>query len=226
MGMTSDPEFDPLRGAFTKESPSRGPVSLSQAPSYLGAQARQSLPIPAQNLLGFIQGELDAFDAITRSVGIMEASTKPTTDAEDVMRDILAARTPPGTPAGRKQARMKADLKDLGRKDAEKFLPELAKKRDAGELTDKEILNVLKEAAIPKSLARFQRLKVEDIPRVWDVANHTEKGMFAPESLSKWAKIKDEVRKEATLQQLVPIWADALERGHLSQETISQILSK
>jgi hypothetical protein len=75
-------------------------------------------------------------------------------------------------------------------------------------------------------LARFQRLKVEDIPRVWDVANHTEKGMFAPESLSKWAKIKDEVRKEATLQQLVPIWADALERGHLSQETISQILSK
>jgi hypothetical protein len=53
------------------------PIEPSQVPSYALYQVRSAMPIPMQNLIAFLGGELDAFDAITKSLGLMTATTYP-----------------------------------------------------------------------------------------------------------------------------------------------------
>jgi hypothetical protein len=40
-------------------------------------EVRSAMPIPVQNILAFIAGEMDAFDATTKSAGLMTATTYP-----------------------------------------------------------------------------------------------------------------------------------------------------
>jgi len=53
------------------------PIDPSQIPSYALYQVRSAMPIPMQNLIAFMGGEMDAFDAITKSAGLMTATTYP-----------------------------------------------------------------------------------------------------------------------------------------------------
>jgi hypothetical protein len=53
------------------------PIEPAQIPSYALYQVRSAMPIPMQNLIAFLGGELDAFDAITKSLGLMTATTYP-----------------------------------------------------------------------------------------------------------------------------------------------------
>lgn len=53
------------------------PIEPAQVPSYALYQVRSAMPIPMQNLIAFLGGEMDAFDAITKSAGLMTATTYP-----------------------------------------------------------------------------------------------------------------------------------------------------
>lgn len=49
----------------------RGPVKYSEIPSFLTREGKGTLPIQMQAALDFLAGHIDAFDAITRSLGLM-----------------------------------------------------------------------------------------------------------------------------------------------------------
>ncbi len=53
------------------------PIEPSQIPSYVLYEVRSAMPIPIQNIVAFLGGEMDAFDAITKSAGLMTATTYP-----------------------------------------------------------------------------------------------------------------------------------------------------
>ncbi len=74
-GITEDGK---LSGRFVKWSRSKaGPIELEQFPSYFLYETRSAMPIPIQNVIAFIGGEMDAFDAISKSLGIMTFTTYP-----------------------------------------------------------------------------------------------------------------------------------------------------
>jgi hypothetical protein len=49
----------------------------SQLPSWFVYEGRQVMPIPIQNIAAFLSGEMEAFDAITKSMGLMTSTTFP-----------------------------------------------------------------------------------------------------------------------------------------------------
>ena len=49
----------------------------SQLPSWFVYEGRQIMPIPIQNMAAFLSGEMEAFDAITKSMGLMTSTTFP-----------------------------------------------------------------------------------------------------------------------------------------------------
>ena len=53
------------------------PIGYTQLPSYIINQGRGYTPIQVQNLMAWTMGEIDAFDAITKSMGLMTATTYP-----------------------------------------------------------------------------------------------------------------------------------------------------
>jgi hypothetical protein len=75
LGITEDGKNS---GRLVKYSRSGAkPIEPAQIPSYALYQVRSAMPIPMQNLIAFLGGELDAFDAITKSLGLMTATTYP-----------------------------------------------------------------------------------------------------------------------------------------------------
>ena len=54
-----------------------GTLEYGQIPSYLLYETRGTLPIQMQNALGYLSGEMDGFDAITKGLGLMTSSTHP-----------------------------------------------------------------------------------------------------------------------------------------------------
>lgn len=51
------------------------PVLGSELPSFLLYEARQSMPIPMQQMLAWLAGEIDGFDAATKGAGMMTSTT-------------------------------------------------------------------------------------------------------------------------------------------------------
>ncbi|GAG83012.1 unnamed protein product, partial [marine sediment metagenome] len=56
----------------------KGPIGWQQIPSYMISQLRGVMPVQVQNFIGWIQGEIEGFDAIGRSIGAHMGSTYPT----------------------------------------------------------------------------------------------------------------------------------------------------
>lgn len=52
-------------------------LTPKQVPSFLLYELRSAQPIQVQNALAFLSGEMDAFDALTKSAGLMTATTHP-----------------------------------------------------------------------------------------------------------------------------------------------------
>jgi len=87
-----DPKGGKLTGQLVTKIPGSGkPVSLSaaklptgetQLPSFVIYEAVHTLPIQAQQAIGFAIGEIDAWDAITHGLGIMTSTTYPKKEAE------------------------------------------------------------------------------------------------------------------------------------------------
>ncbi len=99
-GMTGTEEMEPLRGKLTKQGlgNEKAGVSWSQVPSYALNQAKQILPIPVQNLVSYLGGEMDGFEAAAKSTGTRVSSGRARSEAERVMSEYYRAHTPAGTP--------------------------------------------------------------------------------------------------------------------------------
>jgi len=75
---------DPKGGKFARKLTKRyteygmdeGNVGISQYPSFIASQLVGFLPVQAQEFIGLVMGERDAFDAITRSIGFHEHASR------------------------------------------------------------------------------------------------------------------------------------------------------
>ena len=83
-----DPKGGKLAGQTVSWSSTAndGVVTASTVPSFVLNQARGIMPIPVQNLLAYFNGEMDGFDAITKSMGLMVSTTR--TAEEELQRNI------------------------------------------------------------------------------------------------------------------------------------------
>jgi len=102
-----DPKGGKLAGQTVKGPWEQShPLALEQLPSFGLHTAKSWLPIPLQQGISFLAGELDAFDAATRSVGLMTSTTYPQPAPTEAQRVSLAysaagANTPPQVVAER-----------------------------------------------------------------------------------------------------------------------------
>jgi len=72
-----DPKGGKLTGELTKWSYGKsGPISLKETPSYVLSQIRGTQPVQVQNFFSFLEGEMDAFQAILKSMGAHVSVTK------------------------------------------------------------------------------------------------------------------------------------------------------
>ncbi len=94
-----DPKGGKLKGKLIHPfEKGRGPLAHPQVPSFLVDQARGALPIQIQAGMTWLAGEMDGFDALTRSLGIITSSTYPGKPRDAVTEaaeagDSLAARS-------------------------------------------------------------------------------------------------------------------------------------
>lgn len=72
-----EPKGGKLRGKLTTYGGKKGPLSYERVPSYMLSQAIGTQPIQVQNLVSMLTGEVEAFDAIARSLGLHTATTYP-----------------------------------------------------------------------------------------------------------------------------------------------------
>ena len=71
-----------------------GVLELSQIPSFLVYELGSTQPIQIQNAVGFLLGEIDAFDAITKSAGLMTGSVREQAQTpQPRLRKIEARKT-------------------------------------------------------------------------------------------------------------------------------------
>jgi len=71
------PKGGKLGGKVTAFGGKTGPIAPRQYLSYALTQMRGMQPVQVQNLLGWMQGEIEGFDAIGRSLGLHTKSTYP-----------------------------------------------------------------------------------------------------------------------------------------------------
>ncbi len=208
LGATGDEEQAPLTGKFTKpgQKGKGGPIGISQVPSYLGHEARQSLPIPVQNVLNFLSGEMDAWDAISKGVGTMTSSARPMSEAERLMMEDSRLRAPQLTPKQREEAQERRKLMEIALKeqDGPKFLEALNQARQDGKVTGlqydrmkKDAAEVLKDPESGQFKLRFSRVQgLGTALKVFDTATPREKEAIAPLMALRWQRATPEKRAE------------------------------
>ena len=73
-----EPKGGKLKGELVaKSSRDAGKFGYQNYPSWLAYEARSSMPIPIQQGIAWLTGEIDGFDAITKSLGMMTATDYP-----------------------------------------------------------------------------------------------------------------------------------------------------
>jgi hypothetical protein len=78
-----EPKGGKLKGALVRrQRGSPRPLEYTQLPSFLVSEAKATLPIPIQSGVAWFAGELDGFDALTKSLGLMTSTTYPPSSPE------------------------------------------------------------------------------------------------------------------------------------------------
>lgn len=78
-----DPKGGKLRGKSVTFGGKKGPIAPDQFASYLISQIKGVQPIQIQNLMAYLQGEIEGFDAMGRSLGLGTQSTYPRGEGMD-----------------------------------------------------------------------------------------------------------------------------------------------
>ena len=91
-----DPKWGKLkRKTVTWRTGKRGPIGWEQVPSYLISQFKGVQPVQIQNLIGYLTGEIEAFDAIARSVGLHTATTYGEEKKSEVKKVVVRKKMKP-----------------------------------------------------------------------------------------------------------------------------------
>ncbi len=177
-----------LKGHYVKEGKSQGPVSLSQIPSLLINQAREAVPIPAGNLIAWLSGEMDGFDALTKSGGSMVSSYTPKTDAQKLMGDYFRSMGSGMTPTQREHFQLRQDLLKMERQGDELgFEMAVNEAVTDGKLTWKQAALIRKDALEPEGADQFKRLPLQVALQVFQAGTEDEKEAWQPALLRKVA---------------------------------------
>jgi len=201
-GITEGGKF---KGQLTKEGKG-GVISLAQFPSFLLGQLRGSAPIPIGNLLAMLAGEMDGFDALTKSTGTMVSSFTPKTEALGIISDYYQAALPNRnlSPEEKERRQLEKDLLAQARSgDMDGFIEGLKDAVADGKLTTMAAKDLMKEGQMPEGVASFAKLPLEVALKAWDAATDQEKEIWATALLKKVARSQPEtlMRNKEALQE-------------------------
>ena len=197
-----------LKGKIVKEGKGGGAISWEQMPSFLLGQLRGSVPIPAGNMMGMLLGEMDGFDALTKSTGTMVSSFTPKTEAQGIISDYYQAALP-----NRNLTPEERDRKDLEKKllkqardgDMEGFTDALTDAVADGKLSTTAAKDLMKEARHPEGVASFAKLPLEVALKAFEAATDEEKEIWGPALINKVARSQPEtlMQNQDSLQDVL-----------------------
>lgn len=201
-GVTEGRKF---KGQLTKEGKG-GVISLAQFPSFFLGQLRGSTPIPIGNLLAMLAGEMDGFDALTKSTGTMVSSFTPKTEAQGIISDYYQAVLPTRnlSPEEKERRQLEKNLLAQARSgDMDGFTEGLSEAVADGKLSRMAAKDLMKEAQMPEGVASFAKLPLEVALKAWDAATDQEKESWGPALLKKVAHAQPEtlMRNREALQE-------------------------
>ncbi len=204
-GATGREDMVPLRAQLTKEpmKGQGGPITPEQYPSYALHQVRQILPIPMQNLLASLTGEMDGFEAVIKSTGTRVTATRPKSDAQKAITEIIKTQSPVGTPLEQEQKKANYKLFNetiLNNKNPAKFETEWTAMVDRGERTQRQYDNAIQHAEMVLEDSRYGQMKWQfkniqnfgGALRVFELANPQERQALSQLMEEKWMRVKPE----------------------------------
>ena len=91
MYSAGEPKGGKLKGELTKFAVGGSkPLGLDQIPSFLINEAKSTMPIQVQNAIGYLNGQVDGFDAVLKSAGVYVSSTySPYDKIKNLSKDEL-----------------------------------------------------------------------------------------------------------------------------------------
>ena len=90
-----DPKWGKLKGQTVTWRPGKqGAIGYEQLPSYLLSQVKGAQPVQIQNLLAWLAGEMELFDAIGKSAGLRIATTYGDEEATKPTVKVLKKKKP------------------------------------------------------------------------------------------------------------------------------------
>jgi hypothetical protein len=196
-----------MKGQLTKEGRG-GVIGPSQFPSFILGQLRGSVPIPVGNMLALLSGEMDGFDALTKSTGTMVSSFTPKSEAQGLIseyyQEVLGNRNM--TPDERNRKKLEKELLQQARSgDMEGFTDALTDAVADGKLSRTAAKDLMKEAQVPEGVAGFAKLPLEVALKAFEVATDQEKELWGPALLKKVARSQPEtlMHNQASLQDVL-----------------------
>jgi len=186
-----------LKGQLTKEGKG-APLEIGQIPAFILAQARGVQPVQFQNFMAWMGGEMDGFDAIAKSIGLMTASATPKTEAQNFIADYYSTTLPNKnlTPAEKEHNKLRKDfLKQARSGDMEGMVESLTQAVEDKKFSNIQAKDLIKEAQQPEGVASFYKLPLDVALKAWDVASDQEKELWGPALLKKVAGAQPDTRE-------------------------------
>lgn len=192
-----------LEGKLTKPAKSRGPIEWSQTPSFIMHQALSKLPIFAQNLVGYVTGQMDGFDALTKGVGLRTASVREVPDWEWGVRGIQGEEphlTGP-TEERRQQRQTEWDLRER-LKGGQANWAQVDQAVKEGRLTEEEQQHLKRNLKLSDLQVRIKGLPVDQAVRAYQEVLTPEQR----QSVKAILRMKIDRSRSLTAQQKHEFW--------------------
>jgi hypothetical protein len=206
LGVT-DSIAGPLTGQLTKEGKPTGTIGYSQVPSFMLHQIRGVIPIPFQNILYAIMGEMDGFTAAIKSAGGMASSANVKTNAQDLMSEYYQNVSPTiKTAAQKERTDLKKELLKMYKDgDVDGFREGLEDAIRDGKISHQEAQQWANEAPLPKGVQSFVKLPMDMAIKVMGEATDAEKDLWMPFMLRKISEAKPDtlMRNQEMLVKLL-----------------------
>jgi hypothetical protein len=161
-----------LKGKLTAPIKSTGPVSWAQTPSFILSQAASKLPIPFQNVFGWVTGQADGFDSLTKGLGLRTASVNEIPEWERGIRNIQSdyPHYTGATPKSKERRELKKESEKglrIGGQSAQDAKSKLEEAVKAGKITPDQKRKIEKGAKLSELKERIKGLNVEVAVRTY-----------------------------------------------------------
>ncbi len=152
---------------------------LGQTAKYVG---KESIPFFLQNIVeGKKRGASPSEEALS-FVGITPASREAVrSKAQNMMADYYAKTRPSLSPEDAAAAQVRAELRAKVKKHGpQAAMAELKQRVAAGEITQKQVQNILADDQTPGIVKRFKGLPLKDAEKIYAAGTAREKQLWAP----------------------------------------------